>query len=469
MKLWKKVYLLTLVFSLILINCGIYLVFDMTYKKDIKVEQNRAQSTFEMLTSSLNRNMEILDEQNRLGYAQLKVLLETYEKYYRLQNVKLKLWNGNGECIYPENGLKKQEKLFTEDRVVITILMENDVKTLFVTKEIKDFSESYYLSYEEPLAELSNTWKELQIRYVFMSVCVSVLLATILLLVLRRLMKPIDDLSKAVNETRNGEESIPSHVLVKGNDDIAKLGTSFNEMADIIADNMSQIQEEARRKQQFIDNFAHELKSPLTSIYGFAEYVGKAKISDTEKEECMSFIMEESNRMLQLSYTLLDMAKLREQNLQMGMIETEKLCEKVQYQLQEKIRGKQIHFSSILSVEEIYGNELLLQSLTGNLIGNAINACDKNGSIQMKIDKMQNIYRIIIHDDGCGMTEKEMKHIVEPFYRVDKARSRENGGTGLGLSLCRQIVLAHHGELFFESKPGEGTTTIVTIPLPGCQ
>lgn len=465
MKLWQKVYLITLVLSVVLVNCGIYLVFQMTYKKDITVEQSRAQSAFQMMESSLIRNMTVLDEQDRLGKAQLEVLLETYEKYYKAQNVKLKLWDSNETCIYPENGGERQANQFKNNKEFMTISTKNKVKTICITKEITVFPDSYYLSYEEPLTELGRTWEELQKRYLFMSVSVSVFLAAILFLVLKRLMKPIDDLSRAVEATKEGEDYVPSHVVVKGNDDIARLGESFNEMADIIAENITRIQEEAGKKQQFIDNFAHELKSPLTSIYGFAEYVGKANISDAEKEECMSFIMEESNRMLQLSYTLLDMAKLREQDLSMESIKTEKLCSKVQYQLQEKLKNKQIDFYFVTHADEIYGNELLLQSLIGNLIGNAIYACREGGKIILEIDRKDKGYRIMVRDDGCGMTQEQMKHIVEPFYRVDKARSRENGGTGLGLSLCKQIVLAHQGELEFQSELGEGTTAIVSIPV----
>lgn len=465
MKLWKKVYLITLILSVVLVNCGIYLVFHMTYEKDITVEQNRAQSAFQMMESSLVRNMTVLSEQDRLGTAQLELLLETYEKYYQAQKVKLKLWNENETCIYPENGGERQANLFRDNKEFMTISTKNKVKTICITKEVTDFSDKYYLSYEEPLTELDRTWEELQKRYLLMSVSVSVFLAGILFFVLKRLMKPIDDLSRAVEATKEGEAYVPRHVAVKGYDDIAKLGESFNEMADIIADNVEQIQEDARRKQQFIDNFAHELKSPLTSIYGFAEYVGKANISDAEKEECMSFIMEESNRMLKLSYTLLDMAKLREKDLPMESVKTERLCSKIQYQLQERLKNKQINFSFVTHTDEIYGNELLLQSLIGNLIGNAIYACNEGGNIKLEIDRKNKVYRIMVSDDGCGMTQEQLEHIVEPFYRVDKARSRENGGTGLGLSLCRQIVLAHQGELEFHSEPEKGTIAIVSVPV----
>ena len=103
--------------------------------------------------------------------------------------------------------------------------------------------------------------------------------------------------------------------------------------------------------------------------------------------------------------------------------------------------------------------------MIGNLIGNAIYACNEGGNIKLEIDRKDHVYRVMVSDDGCGMTQEQMEHIVEPFYRVDKARSRENGGTGLGLSLCRQIALAHQGELEFHSEPEKGTIAIVSVPV----
>lgn len=463
MKLWKKIYLLTLVLFLVLINSGIFLVFHMTYQKDISVEQNRAQSVFDMMNSSLIRNMEVLDEQQRLGKYPLQALLETYEQYYKNQGVILKFWSSE-ECIYPEGGEEVQEWMFGEEER-ITIFTQNGITTVSITEKIQGFSQSYFLYYEQPLIQLTTTWKELQRLYLYISGTFSVLLAVVLLFLLRRLMKPVDELSRAVEEMKRGGYYSPNHVAVRGRDDIAKLGDNFNQMADIISENILKMKAEANQKQEFIDNFAHELKSPLTSIYGFAEYVGKARISDDEKEECMSFIMEESKRLLHLSYTLLDMAKLRGTQLPMCEFDAREFCKNVLYRLQDKMKEKKIEVSYAVGTETMYGNSLLLDSLIGNLLGNAINACEQGGIIKLVVDKNERGLCILVRDNGCGMNKEQVSHIMEPFYRVDKARSRDNGGTGLGLSLCRQIVMSHGGQITFDSSPGKGTIALVVLPL----
>lgn len=462
MKLWKKIYLITLILFLILINGGIYLAFHMTYKKDIEVEQNRAQSAFEMVCSSLTRNMESLQKDNQLGNNQMKILLTTYERYYSQQEITLKCWKGDAGIITGKDE-KLDKTLFDEKKEIVKVFTNKDIKAVSITKIISDFDEKYYIYYEQPLYQLTETWNELQRSYIVISFMFSVMLAVILLIVLRRLTKPIDKLSDAVNKMKEGYYINPKHVDIKGNDDIARLGEQFNDMADTISDSILQIKEESEKKQQFIDNFAHELKSPLTSIYGFAEYVGKANISEDEREECMRFIMEESDRMLKLSYTLLNLAKLRGTDLQKSEIRTSELCAKIEKHIKPKLKEKNIEFVKYIESKEIYGNEILFISLIRNLIINGINACEENGKIELSIYENTKEYKITVVDNGCGMTSEEVKHILEPFYRVDKARSRNNGGTGLGLSLCNQIAIAHNGTITFETKRGAGTKVIVSI------
>lgn len=504
MKLWKKVYIITMLLSVLLINCGIYLVFSMTYEKDLNTERNRVKAEFQVIDTNITRDMEALEEQGRCGMAQLKSLMEIYENKYANKSITLKLWRDE-MCIYPEEGKEREFDLFQKSKEKIIVFTKNGKKAICETNEIDRISNNneylekeqdntngniiddtnqhvsnikkdnstnfleaekqelckYYLYYEQPLTELEQVWAELEKKYIQMSVMVSIMLAFLLWIILQRLMKPVEELFVAVNRMKEGDYN--NRVKIKGKDDIAVLGENFNQMAEIISENITHIKEEAKKKQEFIDNFAHELKTPLTTIYGFAEYVEKTNISEEEKEECMGFIMEESNRMLKLSYTLLDMAKLRENTIEMQFIDTNKLCQWLKQEMQDYCVKRGCDFSIQCKVEEIYGNELLIQSLLGNLVQNAILSCEKNGKVMVKISKKKFVYEIMVEDNGCGMTKEQTAHIMEPFYRVDKARSRENGGTGLGLSLCRQIVKVHKGQLTIDSVPQKGTVVIVSF------
>ena len=466
MKLWIKTYIITLVLSLVLINSGIYMVFNMTYKKDLNVEQSRGSSTFIILEQSFERNINNMEKNGDITDEDLRELLGLYEKYYKSLNVSLKLWNEEGQ-IYPQKNEKPDKSLFKEKKSIISIKKQQGYNNLIITKIIESKGKKYYFIYNQKLEELAKTWNVLEKNYVYMSMAVSVILAIVLLFVLRRLNRPVRDLGIAVEKMKEGSYTEVSEIRIKGRDDIAKLQESFNEMAGIINENIRQIKEEVNKRQEFVDNFSHELKSPLTTIYGFAEYVSKAKISEAEKKECMDFIMEESNRMLHLSYTLLDMAKIRNNPLVMEKIEVNTLVDSISKMVRKYMEDNSIKFVKQISGDYITGNMQLIQSLIHNLIRNSVNAIiekGNSGKIILEIRKEGKNNIIKITDNGCGMKKEETKHIMEPFYRIDKARSRENGGTGLGLSLCSQIVTAHKGRIICESKEGQGTEITVEIP-----
>ena len=275
-------------------------------------------------------------------------------------------------------------------------------------------------------------------------------------------MKPIDELTQVVDSMADG--NLNSRASEQGKDEIAILGKHFNQMADKIQENIELIQRESAVKQEFVDNFAHELKSPLTSIYGFAEYIQKANVSEEEKMQCMGFIMDESNRLLQLSYTLLDMAKIRNDDIHIEEVNLAVLEKSIKKRMKELCKERKITLNCKRNVQSMYANEVLLHSLLCNLIQNAIYACNAGGTVTWGVEDAGETLRIYVEDNGCGMTKEQVSRVKEPFYRVDKARSREEGRTGLGLAICSQIVEYHNGQMDIQSVVDKGTKIIVVFP-----
>ncbi|MDO5518791.1 MAG: ATP-binding protein, partial [Clostridium sp.] len=117
--------------------------------------------------------------------------------------------------------------------------------------------------------------------------------------------------------------------------------------------------------------------------------------------------------------------------------------------------------------DKIQGNLIMIESLLINLIENAMRACQENGEVKViflsEVSLNQSLIQVI--DNGIGMEEAEINKISQPFYRIDKARSRKAGGVGLGVSLCQKIIEAHKGSLHYDSKVGEGTKVTVTLPM----
>lgn len=461
MKLWKKIYFVTLIVALIFVNLGIYLVFNITYQKNIETEQNRTDTDFKILKNNIEKNMMALEKQGRCTDIAVQSLLVSYERVYKNQDISLQMWK-NKSCIYPNSSKQSNKSFFKDTEGKIVIKTENSIKVIYVTAKLKGMTEKYSIMYERPLTELNEIWDYLNRVYIFLSLGISALLAILLGLVLYRSMQPLKKLFMAVNEMREG--NYESRVKLMGNDEISQLGNNFNHMAIKIQQDVKRICAESERKQMFIDNLAHELKSPLTNIYGFAEYIQKANISDLERVECLSFIMDESKRMKEMAYTLLDLAMYRKERIEYGDISTIALREAVNKILETRLKDKSVSLKWDCPIEKLYGNGILLESLLTNLISNAVSACSQKGKVIVRLeDRMERMIHLEVIDNGKGICKEDLIHIMEPFYRVDKSRSREDGETGLGLALCKKIVEVHGGDISYISELGKGTCVKINL------
>lgn len=459
MKLWQKVYLVTMILFVALLNVGMYVVFELTYQKDIVEEQNQAVGQYNVLNSGLTRSLDSLYQQGDVTDAKLQIVVEKYENYYD-DILYLTLWRGE-TCVYPKNveELRDWEPVSGKNEVIIS---GDDIKKITVQGMLYEGEETLYLRYEKELTELAEVWDKLQTKYLIISISFSFVLAVFLFWVLRRTMKPIDELTQVVDHMAEGD--LESRASEHGKDEISTLGRHFNKMAEKIQENVQLIQREADAKQEFVDNFAHELKSPLTSIYGFAEYIQKANVSEDEKIQCMSYIMEESKLLLQLSYSLLDMAKIRNEEIDIEEISLDDIEEQIKKRMETLCQQRKVTLTCNRSVQNMYAKEDLLYSLLCNLIQNAIYACENDGAVSWGVDDEDDKIRIYVEDNGCGMTKEQVKRVTEPFFRVDKSRRREEGRTGLGLAICNQIVEYHNGQMNIKSEINKGTIVTVFIP-----
>ena len=459
MKLWQKVYLVTMILFVVLLNVGIYVVFGLTYKKDIEAEQKQAEAQYNILINGLVRSLESLYQQGDVTDAKLQRVMENYENYYD-DTLHLTLWREEN-CVYPKNQEIFRDWTPVEGKNEL-IITGDEKKKVIVRGTLYEGEDSLYLCLEKELTELAEVWDKLQIKYLVISISFSLVLAVFLFVVLRKTMKPIDELTQVVDCMAEG--NLESRASENGKDEIAILGRHFNQMAEKIQENIQLIQREAEAKQDFVDNFAHELKSPLTSIYGFAEYIQKANVEEDEKIQCMGYIMEESKHLLQLSYTLLDMAKIRNEEINITEIQLDDIEEQIRKRMESLCSERGVTLSYNKFVESMYANEVLLYSLLCNLIQNAIYACENGGIVSWGVKDEGEKLRIYVEDTGCGMTKEQVKRVKEPFYRVDKARSREEGRTGLGLSLCTRIVEYHNGYMDIQSEINKGTSVIILVP-----
>jgi two-component system, OmpR family, sensor histidine kinase BaeS len=273
----------------------------------------------------------------------------------------------------------------------------------------------------------------------------------------RRLVSPLQRLTKAVH--RVGQGHLDEQVPISTKDEVGQLATAFNDMAN-------NLKKQEYLRKQFTADIAHELRTPLTSIRSYIEAFQDGVLqADAEN---LTIINEEIKRLVTLSSDLKDLnvAEIGALKPNFSPINIEELLDKVVYSLYPLIQEKEIDLEWEKPKEPIViqGDEHLLTRLFYNLIHNAYKYTQSKGQISIRIDNSTHNVRIRVRDSGIGISEEDLPYIFERFYRADKSRARETGGTGIGLALVQQIIQLHQGMIGVESNPGQGSEFTVILP-----
>ena len=232
----------------------------------------------------------------------------------------------------------------------------------------------------------------------------------------------------------------------------------------IAEENFEKAQREELR-QQFTANVSHELKTPLTSISGFAEIL---KTGETDKETTKDFaasIYDESQRMITLVNDIIKLSKLDEKSISLEKedISLRELCREVMQALSASANSKNIEMNLSGDSGLINGVRPVIYEMIYNLVDNGIKYNVNGGKVNMTIQKISDDHRVIltVKDTGIGIPASEKERIFERFYRIDKSRSKQNGGTGLGLSIVKHAAKYHNASILLDSEVGKGSTFTV--------
>ena len=383
-------------------------------------------------------------------YGEQKIYLQLYEKEKYLYS-------------YLEEEMNMDtEKMNTDtEKIIARVISSGKAKYICISGYLPDQYSDYLLVYYTDITRLIDSW----IRNVFYlligAFLFSVVLSICLLILIEHLFKPLETISAVSKKIAAGDYN--KKLEIKGEGEIGEVVLSFNTMTDTINSQMKRLEENAAEKQRLIDNLAHELRTPLTAIYGYAEYIQKTNLSEQDKYVSTQFILHESKRLKTISEMLLNLAVLREESkLEMKTINAEALFKRLHQIENIKLRERNIQFSIQNTLKSLYGNEELIEGMLINLIDNAIKACDKKESkiiVKGYEEKARQVIKVI--DNGKGMNKEQISHVTEAFYRVDKSRSRSEGGNGLGLNLCQLIIDKHGAKLKIESEETKGTCVSV--------
>jgi signal transduction histidine kinase len=388
------------------------------------------------------------------GSASAHILQVTYGNFYNKKGIKLQFLS-EGNVSYsslpegidiPKEGKLANTKTAGKRYIVISRKVCDDTFTLVYAKDV-----SY----------LDTEFRSLCIVFVSGSVLASLLLGVVLYFILRKLYLPLIKLRDATGSIANGNFSVRADD--NGDDEVSALAKDFNIMADKVSQQICELKDTADRRQRMLDNLAHEMRTPLTAIHGYAEYICGAKIPDEERVDAAKYIMSESMRLKDMSEVLLDSAFIRENGISPKEFSLRGFAYRICNRLNKDARNRGVELLCIAEDSCICADEPLLDILLSNLIENAVKACKENGTVTVGTEKCGDTVKLYVKDTGIGMTQEQLLHITEPFYRTDKSRSRAEGGTGLGLALCKRIAEAHGTSLEFASEPQKGTVASVNF------
>ncbi len=274
-----------------------------------------------------------------------------------------------------------------------------------------------------------------------------------------RLTRPLREMSKAIKHYAEGDFSYK--VKVRGNDEITELAEAFNSMA------MSLSSQESSRRS-FVANVSHELKTPMTSIGGFIDGILDGTISEENRDHYLRIVSDEVKRLSRLVTGMLNMSKIEAGEMQINRKNFDISADifKTLLSFEKKINDKAIEIVGLDTMQSITVNadEDMIMQVIYNLIDNAVKFTPNSGYIFIKDYKDSEKTFVSIRNSGDGIERDELAKVFERFYKIDRSRSYDVKGAGLGLFLCKSIIELHGGEIRVDSKVGEYTEFAFWIP-----
>ncbi|BAE50817.1 sensor histidine kinase [Paramagnetospirillum magneticum] len=274
---------------------------------------------------------------------------------------------------------------------------------------------------------------------------------------------------------RFSEQETEYRLPVQGNDEMASLAISFNQMADRVAESFVRLdearkraEEASRMKSEFLANMSHELRTPLNGIIGFSELI-RDEAADDETRENADIIEKSSRHLLELVNSILDIAKIEAGAMTLSIQEVKlaPLVAEAAAVHQSAAQGKGITLSSRVAGDcpaTIQADPLRLRQILHNLLSNAVKFTE-TGEVALSVDLQPDHLVFKVSDTGAGIPEAMLHAIFEKFRQVDSFLTRSHSGTGLGLTLARHLVELMGGVIGVESTVGKGTTFHFTLPL----
>lgn len=463
MKLSWKIFFSTLVLISVTFSTGCYLLISISFENTLQREIASAKEENTLLRFSFENALETLG-MDTYSYSPMREFARTMEKNLGSGNGRIRLSDSAKNTIIAGEGLDVDKALLdeiSEEKRVFSVVKVKEKDYVQVASQIQKGTQTLYL---ENFHDITSIFAERQAQYQMY-----IHLMWILLLlngffsfgIAVWLTRPIKMLTQMSRRIAAGE--FQERVQIQSHDEIGELAAEFNLMANHLEEKIAALEDAMKRQELFIGSFAHELKTPLTAIIGYADMLRLKALPPEQRLLAADYIFKEGQRLESLSLKLLDLIVLKKQNMEWQSVSVQRLIREIEKYMLSVLQGTNIQFRYETEEAVIYADPDLLKALLINLIDNARKAVEQDGMIVLCGKKTVSGYQITIEDNGQGIPAEELSMITEAFYMVDKSRARIQGGAGLGLAICAEIIRLHHGTIEFKSELGIGTTVTVLL------
>lgn len=381
------------------------------------------------------------------------------------RTVALRVCNGNGMPLGQSGTLPIQPAALisqlSEDERGWELCIVGERIYLHAASPMMVNGETVYLENCREVTSLFQLRQEQYKAFFYMMLVLTAIVGVLSLGVASAVLRPLYQLSSATKRMAAGK--LDQRVPVTGDDEMGRLSADFNAMADRLETQVVELTGAAQRQEDFVNSFAHEIKTPLTSIIGYADLLRSRNMTEEQMRSNANYIFSEGRRMESLSRKLMDLIVLEKQDFSLRAIPMDKFLYRIGGALRPVMEQQGIQFGVRAQKATILMEPDLMETVCMNLLDNARKALREGGAIVLDGLLSENWYCIRVTDNGKGMPQEELGRITEAFYMVDKSRSRAQGGAGLGLAVCKKIVDLHGGKMEFKSVEGQGTMVMVWL------
>ncbi|MDE6949429.1 MAG: HAMP domain-containing histidine kinase [Lachnospiraceae bacterium] len=441
------------------------------FQSMLEREEERGLEEWKMFQFALLASMEALPEGYPIENDTMSEMSKAIEESTGTQENGIALYNEDCQLVYKNGmyyGALMAENIGTQ-RAMWRLTKTEDGHFLEALSRLTCKNGTYYLAFGRNIQYVYDVRDRLYEQYCNMVLFVIVLSVSVSWLLAYHFTKPIRKLVKATRDFARG--NYQSRVEVKGEDELTDLMLEFNRMARRLEKSIWELEDAARRQEEFTGAFAHELKTPLTSIIGYGDMLRSMSLTEEEKRSSSDYIYQQGKRLERLSYKMMELVRVRTQGVALKPLKTRELAYEIELFTKRLLWEKNVILEKNIAAGIVFGDLDLLCSLFGNLIDNAAKACarknytgDERGRILFVGRQEKKGYSFTVMDNGCGIPADEVGKITEAFYMVDKSRARKEGGAGIGMTLCSRIVKLHHARWEIASNENTGTNVCVFFP-----